>query len=202
MISPVVLVSLKANDRDARAFTKHVLALDARSGQGGAPHYSVYRKLGDPDVVLASAIERWHKRLDEPLWGRAWAIAIDAPKDDLPGIPPLPRLVGHAELRGGRVDSELHRATLGIGIEDAYRGKGYGKALMDVTIAWARDEAKLTWIDLGVFAENTPARALYRRMGFVEVGRREDAFRLGAAGEESVEDVQMTLDLRLSRVSG
>jgi ribosomal protein S18 acetylase RimI-like enzyme len=60
-------------------------------------------------------------------------------------------------------------------------------------VAWARSEAKLLWIDLGVFATNTPARKLYTRMGFVELGFRRDAFRVLEG--VPIDDVQMTLKL-------
>ena len=104
-------------------------------------------------------------------------------------------VVGHVELRGGRVPAELHRATLGMGLMRAFTAQGHGRRLCEVALRWARDTAELEWIDLGVFADNTPARQLYRRMGFVEVGVREDAFHLRDAGV-AVDDVQMTLRLR------
>ena len=104
------------------------------------------------------------------------------------------RVVGHLELRGGRVLAEMHRATLGMGLLGAYTGQGHGSRLVEAAVRWARDEAGLRWIDLGVFAGNTPARKLYARMGFVEIGQRPDAFRLDAG--PSIDDVQMTLKLR------
>lgn len=62
---------------------------------------------------------------------------------------------------------------------------------MTEAITWARAEG-LRWLDLGVFADNAPARALYRQLGFVEVGTVPDAFRIDG---RSVEDVSMVLDL-------
>jgi RimJ/RimL family protein N-acetyltransferase len=105
------------------------------------------------------------------------------------------QVVGHLELRGGRVPAELHRATLGMGILRAFTGQGHGRRLCEVALRWARDTAELDWIDLGVFAGNEPARKLYRRMGFVEIGVRADAFHLRDAGV-AVDDVEMTLRLR------
>ena len=80
-----------------------------------------------------------------------------------------------------------------MGIQRAFTGQGHGQRLIEVAVRWARDEAKLAWIDLGVFAHNLPARKLYRRMGFVEQGLHRDAFRLDAG--LSVDDIQMTLEL-------
>ncbi len=50
----------------------------------------------------------------------------------------------------------------------------------------------LEWIDLKVFAHNTPARSLYRELGFVDIGVVRDRFRIGG---QSIDDVIMTLDL-------
>jgi len=103
-------------------------------------------------------------------------------------------VVGHLELRGGRITAEMHRATLGMGLGRAYTGQGYGRRLVEVAVRWAREDAGLSWIDLGVFAGNERARRLYQRMGFVQQGAREDAFRIDAG--VSVTDIQMALDLR------
>jgi len=48
------------------------------------------------------------------------------------------------------------------------------------------------WIDLGVFAHNEAARALYKSVGFVEVGTVKDQFRVDGV---SIDDVSMTLAL-------
>lgn len=126
---------------------------------------------------------RWARPLSEPLWGRAWLLLRDE------GV-----VVGHVELRGGRIPAELHRATLGMGIERAHVGQGHGTRLLAEAIRWARSEAGLAWLDLGVFAGNEPARRLYERAGFATLGPRVDAFRLPDG--TVITDVLMALDLR------
>jgi RimJ/RimL family protein N-acetyltransferase len=133
--------------------------------------------------VRTRSVERWSRSLSEPLWGRAWLLWV---KDPL-------RVVGHLELMGGRVPAEMHRAVLAMGMLRAYTGQGHGRRLIEVAIAWARTEGGLSWIDLGVFSMNEPARKLYSRMGFIEQGMRRDAFRL--EGGISVDDIQMSLEL-------
>jgi RimJ/RimL family protein N-acetyltransferase len=64
---------------------------------------------------------------------------------------------------------------------------------METAIAWARGEARLSYIDLGVFVGNDRARRLYERMGFVEQWIRRDAFRVEGV---VIDDIQMTLALR------
>jgi RimJ/RimL family protein N-acetyltransferase len=175
------MVRITGGDVDALA--RHMVDHMAESGREGSPHFSV-SSVWVIDEVRRSMIARFAKQLDEPLWGRAWSLVGPGGVD----------VVGHLELRGGRVASELHRGTLGMGIMRAFTGQGHGRRLLEVAIKWARDTADLEWIDLGVFSGNTPARKLYTRMGFKEVGQRDDAFRI--EGGLVIDDVQMALKLR------
>jgi len=177
-----------ARGEDIEPFVNHVAAHVMQSGKDGAPYFAMSRKVGR-DEIRESAITRWSRRLDEPLWGRSWLLWLDGT-----GVPR--RVVGHIDLRGGRLPAEMHRAVLGMGIERPFTGHGHGGRLLETAISWARDVAGLSWIDLGVFANNAPARKLYARAGFVEVGVREDAFRVD--DRVSVDDIQMTLALRLT----
>ena len=97
------------------------------------------------------------------------------------------------DLKGDALAAGLHRSELGIGIERSYRGRGLGRQLMQVAIDFALGAATLDWLDLKVFAHNTPARALYRSLGFEEIGTVIDRFRIGGV---SVDDVLMTLAVR------
>lgn len=166
---------------DADAFARYLVEHLAESGREGSPHFAPSRTLSRDDI-RAAAESRWSRRLDEPLWGRSFLLSIDE------------RITGHLELRGGRIPAEMHRATLGMGVLRDHTGQGHGRRLIEIAVAWARDEARLSWIELGVFSTNPRARALYRRMGFTEQGLRPDAFRIDAG--LMVDDVTMTLDLR------
>jgi len=168
-------------ERDGDAYARHLVEQAAESGRHGAPHFTPVQTLSR-DEVRSAALGRWSKDLAEALWGRAFLLCAGD------------RVVGHLELRGGRLPAEMHRALLGMGISQAFTGQGHGRRLVEIAVAWARDEARLSWIDLGVFANNEPALRLYRRMGFVEQGTREDAFRID--GGVTVTDIQMALDLR------
>jgi ribosomal protein S18 acetylase RimI-like enzyme len=61
------------------------------------------------------------------------------------------------------------------------RGQGIGTALMEAAIGWAREQG-LHKLSLDVFAHNEAALALYRKLGFVEEGRRVKHYRR-ASGE-------------------
>lgn len=167
--------------RDAGPYADHAVAHMAESGKNGAPVFAPGHRPSREDVRDQAHL-RWARKLSEPSWGRAWGFFAEG------------RMVGHIELRGGRIATELHRATLGMGLMQAFTGRGYGGKLLDVAIAWARDETKLAWIDLGVFSENVPAIKLYERRGFVRCFLRQDAFRLEDG--RSVDDIMMSLRLR------
>ncbi len=129
-----------------------------------------------------------HERL-----GTSWARAVgDTGWQRAFGLWAGDVLVGHVDLRGGSLPTDQHRATLGIGIERPWRRAGWGRQLMETASVWAHDQG-LAWIDLGVFAENAPARALYTRLGYVEVGRTADRFRIDG---KQVDDISMVLRLR------
>lgn len=172
---------VRVSGKEPEKYARHVVAHMAESGREGSPHFAIARTWS-VDEVAHNLVARLEKSLDEPLWGRAWMMVGDDGDE----------IVGHVELRGGRVAAEMHRATLGMGIMRAYTGKGHGARLVEASIAWAR-EAKLAWIDLGVFSDNIPARKLYRRMGFVEIGTRAEAFHLDAG--VSIDDVMMVKKL-------
>lgn len=99
-------------------------------------------------------------------------------------------MVGGLTLVGADLLASMHRAGLGVGVERAYRGQGWGRKLLEAAIAWARQDPRLDWIDLGVFEGNDRALALYRRLGFIEHGRVVDLFRVDGL---RITDIQMSL---------
>jgi len=167
---------------DLDAYADHVVRHSAESGREGSIHFAISRS-PERASVRDNARQRWERSLDEAQWGRCFVLR------DIE----MPYVVGHLELRGGRFSAEMHRATLGMGIERRHTGRGHGRRLIEVALAWAREKTHLTWIDLGVFEHNVAARKLYRKMGFVEIGIREDAFRIDAGLR--VKDVLMTYRL-------
>jgi RimJ/RimL family protein N-acetyltransferase len=159
---------------------RHVERHAAESGRGGDMIFAPFTEF-DYEVYEETRYESWRRPIDAPGWERCWAVLEDE------------RVVAHLDLTGGVLYSQLHRARLGVGVERAYRRKGYGRQLLDAAIAWARASEELAWIDLSVFAHNVPAYELYLRLGFVEVGRVRDAYRVEG---QTVEDIHMTLSLR------
>lgn len=59
-----------------------------------------------------------------------------------------------------------------IFVAPAYRGKGFGRALLQALMDWARAQGG-DRLRLGVVEPNAGARRLYERIGFREIARRE-----------------------------
>ncbi len=172
----------KVELRDAGAFATYLLAHMAESGKNGAPVFAPGHRPSREELRDLAQV-RWARNLSDPNWGRAWVYLSETGS-----------IVGHLELRGGRIPSELHRTTLGMGLMQAYTRKGLGGQLVDTAIRWARNETRLVWMDLGVFANNAPALKLYERKGFVRQYLRQDAFR--AEDGTSLDDICMSIRLK------
>lgn len=67
--------------------------------------------------------------------------------------------------------------VLAIGVVADHRGRGVGGLLMDALLAGAREDG-IREISLTTGLFNEPALRLYRRCGFTETLRREDAVRM------------------------
>ncbi|MBT9371014.1 GNAT family N-acetyltransferase [Rhizobium sp. CSW-27] len=74
-----------------------------------------------------------------------------------------------------------HSGSFGMGVHDAYRGRGIGSALLGEVVAMADNWYNLRRLEMTVYADNGAAIALYRKFGFeVEGTLRTFAFRDGA----------------------
>ena len=87
-------------------------------------------------------------------------------------------IVGYAGLIA--YDDEAHVAT--IGVAGGRQGEGIGSLLLDALLAQADRRSPVVLLE--VRAENEVAQGLYRRRGFVEIGRRRGYYQ--PSGEDAV----------------
>ncbi|MFI4965591.1 MAG: GNAT family N-acetyltransferase [Caulobacterales bacterium] len=74
-----------------------------------------------------------------------------------------------------------HVGSIGMAVHDAYAGRGVGTALMAAVTDLADNWLNLKRLELGVYADNARAIALYERFGFEREGlNRAYAWRNGA----------------------
>jgi len=155
-------------------------ASDAESGRGGDSYSGPYSSDEPYPVALVRERnrERWVRPLDEPSWRRAWGAFVGN------------RMVGSASLIGGDLAADLHRVDLGMGVLRDYRRQGFGQLLLATIIDWCRARPTIDWIDLGVFADNEPAKALYVKLGFEVVGSTRDRWRVDGT---RIDEIHMVL---------
>ncbi len=163
---------------DASLIQAHFARHRAESGRGEW-HFMPFAP-DDQEGPAGADLRRLLLPLDSPGWQRVFAAFVDGGT----------RIVGHVDITGEVLRTAMHRCELGIGIERSHRGRGLGRRLMQQAIDFARQAESIGWLDLKVFAHNTPARALYRSLGFREVGTVRDRFRIDGT---SIDDVMMTL---------
>ncbi|MBO1581905.1 GNAT family N-acetyltransferase [Bacillus sp. XF8] len=82
-----------------------------------------------------------------------------------------------------------HTGSFGIMIHKNYRGLGIGKMLLQALLDWAEKNPLIEKISLGVFSTNYSAISLYKKMGFIEEGRKIKEFKMN--DNEYVDDILM-----------
>ncbi|GGC03369.1 GNAT family N-acetyltransferase [Pseudoduganella buxea] len=157
-----------ATPADLPAFFDYLVDQLRDNGAGDTPLFQPMSRTqaGMPPGRMDAFTRGTQTPLFEPGWRRLW-LAFDGGA-----------IRGHIDLRAHAEGASGHRALLGMGVHRGARRIGLGMALLDTAIAWAEGQAALDWIDLEVLAVNAPARALYRKRGFVQTGEIEDLLRI------------------------
>lgn len=83
------------------------------------------------------------------------------------------QIIGMIDFHGKHQRQRVaHTGIFGMAIYPAYRGDGVGALLIQALLDWAQAHPSLRKIGLAVFSTNEKAIKLYKKMGFVEEGRR------------------------------
>ena len=112
----------------------------------------------------------------------------------LPGELPWPLRADGLVLLGYLVAmpgvDEVH--LLNITVAPAHQRQGWARCLLDALVLWSRGQGA-QWLWLEVRQGNAPARRLYERYGFTQVGLRKAYYPAGAFQREDA--VVMSLNL-------
>jgi RimJ/RimL family protein N-acetyltransferase len=82
-----------------------------------------------------------------------------------------------------------HVATVHMSIRKDWRSRGLGTVLLQSAIEWAQSHPVIEKLGLAVFSSNSRAIGLYRKLGFVEEGRKSREVKFGP--DRYVDDVLM-----------
>jgi RimJ/RimL family protein N-acetyltransferase len=99
-------------------------------------------------------------------------------------------IVGALTCGGGTLEADRHVSELGVYVAKPWRDLGIGGALLHDAVHWAQLSSVVERVELEVFAGNTRAIHLYRKVGFEEEGRRRRAY---IRDGEAVDMVMMAL---------
>jgi ribosomal protein S18 acetylase RimI-like enzyme len=179
---------------DDVASTGNVVRVSREGERSGVPRdlaSAVLRRSTPNDL------ESFRECLDAVAQERRWLAMVSAPPLDairaylLANAPirfvasAAGRVVGWCDVTPSQLEGFRHSGTLGMGLLPAFRGRGLGRALLEQTLAAAR-EAGPTRIELEVFASNVGAIALYERFGFAHEGRKRSGRLLDGRYEDIV----------------
>jgi len=81
-------------------------------------------------------------------------------------------LVGFLSFENGSRKRLQHQGTLHMSVNPRFMTEGVGTALLKSLIGWAKENHVIEKVTLEVFVTNEAAIRLYRKMGFLEEGRR------------------------------
>ena len=91
---------------------------------------------------------------------------------------------------------EVH--LLNITVAPAHQRQGWARCLLDALVLWSRGLGAL-WLWLEVRESNAPARALYRRYGFMDVGVRKAYYPAGQGKREDAMVMHLGLQTAVGR---
>ncbi|WP_411747380.1 GNAT family N-acetyltransferase [Psychrobacillus psychrotolerans] len=81
---------------------------------------------------------------------------------------------GYVQFIGGPAPRAVHRASVVIGVKQAFSKKGIASSLMLQGEKWAKGSG-ISKLELTVIKENTNAQKLYKKLGFELEGTRKNA---------------------------
>lgn len=98
-------------------------------------------------------------------------------------------VVGLLFFESGPRKRQAHRGSLHMSVEKTWRGKGVGEGLLKTLMEWAKENPLIEKVGLSVLSPNTRAIGLYKKLGFIEEGRRPREIKMGPG--EYVDEILM-----------
>jgi RimJ/RimL family protein N-acetyltransferase len=147
-------------DRSGRAVVRPGRPSDAKSFLEAFRSVAEERRFIQTERV--DRTPRFYRRRFRRPWSQTAADLVAVEDDRVVGGLSIHRLDHHSATK--------HVATFGMFVVASHRGRGIGSELLKEALTWA-EHAGVRRVELSVYPHNEPARALYRKFGFVEEGR-------------------------------
>ncbi|MDD1503143.1 GNAT family N-acetyltransferase [Lysinibacillus sphaericus] len=139
------------------------------------------------ETYLITTIDEFQRTVDEQ---REWIQAkITNERETIFIAQYQGKIVGWLVFQSPQRKRLAHTGTFGMMVLNKYRGLGIGKRLIEKLLEWAEHNPYIEKISLGVFSTNERAIALYKKMGFVEEGRKINEIKL--QDNEYIDDILM-----------
>ncbi|MFJ8088925.1 GNAT family N-acetyltransferase [Lysinibacillus sp. NPDC095746] len=139
------------------------------------------------ETYLITTIDEFQRTVDEQ---REWIQAkITNERETIFIAQYQGKIVGWLVFQSPQRKRLAHTGTFGMMVLNKYRGLGIGKRLIEKLLEWAEHTPYIEKISLGVFSTNERAIALYKKMGFVEEGRKINEIKL--QDNEYIDDILM-----------
>jgi RimJ/RimL family protein N-acetyltransferase len=81
-------------------------------------------------------------------------------------------VIGMLNFKRSKRKKVRHLGYFGISVQEKYCNQGLGKKVMKQFLKWAEEEPGLEKVCLEVFSHNVRAIHLYKKLGFIEEGRK------------------------------
>lgn len=164
------MIAIKETKNDLEIKIRHGILTDAES------LIDIQNKvIVEEDYLLLTSGEL-NKTIEEQ---REWIRKVqENPKETIIVATYKDTVVGWLVFQEQNRKRMAHVGTFVIMINKEHRGLGIGRMLIEALIDWAKENAFIEKISLGVFSTNESAIALYKSMGFLEEGRKIKQFKI------------------------
>ncbi|MEC9282846.1 MAG: GNAT family N-acetyltransferase [Bdellovibrionota bacterium] len=176
-----LIFKVAETEKEFDAYFEHLARLlTERNGINGFPHFTP--RMVVPDKM--DFLEKFKSELKKPCSERINQVFVALDNNT--------KVVAHCVLQFHGIESLKHRRHInGFGVCPDHTGQGIAKKILTEVVNLCKS-IQVEYLDLELFATNTPAFELYKKVGFEQTGYTKDIARIG---ELSLDDVSMSLKI-------
>lgn len=169
---------------------KEIIIREAASGDAERLIAAAKCYLRESDYLL-SYEDEFNPTIEEEA---AWVKSMDSENSLLLVATHNNDILSTFSLQGRQFRKLKHTAEIAIAIRKEWQRIGLGKALFDSAIEWCKNESLIEILYLDVFASNIHAYSLYKKVGFIEDGRRKGYYK--TIDGKYIDNIMMSLKIK------